>query len=291
MADQRGALFTVRSLLSAAVYPLQQAISSPVRWLDDIADQLASRQALIAENELLREEHKRLETRQLTFSSLEQENMRLRELLQSPVRVADRFLIAELLAVNVAPYSHVVVVNKGLQHGVYVGQPVLDAQGVVGQVLRVSPFSAEIMLISDPNHGIPVQVNRNGVRTIALGTGHSDRLVMPYLSGGADVEVGDLLVTSGLGGVFPAGYPVARVSVVSSQGGVFAKVSAIPTAQLDRIREVLLVWSDVTATPAASLSPTPGVSRTQESPANPKPPAAASAPVLPIQSGEDGEDE
>ncbi|MEY2701086.1 MAG: rod shape-determining protein MreC [Pseudomonadota bacterium] len=288
MADQRGKLTGLRAVLATAVYPLQQLISSPVRWLDDVAAQFASREALIAENARLRDEQKNLEARQLTFSSLQQENIRLRELLQSPVRIADRYLIAELLAINVAPYSHVFVVNRGAQQGVYVGQPVLDARGVVGQVLRVSPFSAEVMLISDPNHGIPVQVNRNGVRTIALGTGRSDRLVMPYLSGSADVEVGDLLVTSGLGGVFPAGYPVATVTAVSAQGGVFAKVSAQPVAPLDRIREVLLVWSDVTsgALPAHSPPDLPHAENQETVPVQ-----KVQLPSLPGQQGDEGEGE
>jgi rod shape-determining protein MreC len=152
-------------------------------------------------------------------------------------------LIAEVLSINVVPYEQRVVVNKGTRFGAHVGQPVFDASGVVGQVMRTTPHSAEVMLITDINHGIPVQVNRNGLRTVALGTGQIDRLVLPYLSGSADIQPGDLLVTSGMGGLFPQGYPVATVTDVSNQASPFGKVSATPTAKLDRLREVLLVWS------------------------------------------------
>jgi rod shape-determining protein MreC len=151
------------------------------------------------------------------------------------------------------PYEHIVVVNKGARFGVHVGQPVFDANGVVGQVLRVTPYNAEVMLITDPNHAIPVQVNRNGLRTLALGTGQTDRLALPYLSSNADIQVGDLLVTSGLGGVFPHGYPVATVTDVAPQKTAFAKISAAPVAQLDRNRELLLVWSDSRSVPRISV--------------------------------------
>jgi len=144
-------------------------------------------------------------------------------------------------------------VNKGTRFGVHPQQPVLDANGVVGQVVRALPLSSEIMLITDPNHAIPVQVNRNGLLTIAVGSGQLNRLVLPYLPNNADIQPGDLLITSGLGGTFPQGYPVAVVDEFTRQPNKsFAKITATPKAQLDRNRELLIVWSKSTPIPLTS---------------------------------------
>lgn len=234
---------SLRSTLAGAVYPLQQLVSSPTRAFRGIEEFFATQESLREENRAMREEIALLKTKLLKFASLEQENIRLRGLLDSSFKLGEQVLIAELLSVNVAQYEHVVVVNKGGRFGVYPGQPVMEANGVVGQTLRTTPMSADVMLITDPNHAIPVQVNRNGLRTIALGTGRIDKLSLPYLTSGADIRPGDLLVTSGMGGVFPQGYPVATVDDVTAQGSPFATVSATPLAHLDRIREVLMVWS------------------------------------------------
>jgi rod shape-determining protein MreC len=242
-AEQQALAPSLRSALAAAVYPLQQLVSSPTRAMRGIGESFVTHESLREENQAMREEITLLKTKLLKFASLEQENIRLRGLLDSSFKLGEQVLIAELLSVNVAQYEHVVAVNKGARFGVYPGQPVMDANGVVGQVLRVTPFSADVMLITDPNHAIPVQVNRNGLRTIALGTGQTDKLSLPYLTSNADIQPGDLLVTSGMGGVFPQGYPVATVDDVSAQSSPFAQVSATPVAHLDRIREVLMVWS------------------------------------------------
>jgi rod shape-determining protein MreC len=233
-----------RAPFAALVYPLQQIVSSPTQFVEDIAESLSDRAELVAETRKLREELMVLQSRQLKFEALEQENLRLRGLLDTSFKVGEQVLIAELLSINLVPYEHVVVVNKGGRFGVHPGQAVFDAKGVVGQVLRVTPQSSEVVLITDPSHAIPVQINRNGLRTIAQGTGQIDRLALPYLPSNADVKVGDLLVTSGLGGSFPAGYPVATVTGIAPEKSPFAKISAVPVAQLDRNREVLLVWSN-----------------------------------------------
>lgn len=243
--DQQGNLRFVRTPFTTAVYPIQALVSSPFGAARGFMDDWSSMEKLRTENEQLKEESLLLHTRLLKFDALEQENSRLRGLLESSFKIRDHVLIAELLSINLVPYEHVVVVNQGSNAGAHPGQAVCDANGMVGQVLRVTPFSAEVMLITDPSHAIPVQINRNGVRTIAVGTGQTDRLALPYLSGNADVQVGDLLVTSGLGGVFPRGYPVATVTAVAAQKSTFAKVSAAPVAKLDRNRELLLISSDV----------------------------------------------
>jgi rod shape-determining protein MreC len=162
-------------------------------------------------------------------------------------------LVAELLSVNIVPYEHLVVVNKGTRFGVHPQQPVLDSNGVVGQVFRALPFSSEIMLITDPNHAIPVQVNRNGLLTIAVGSGQLNRLLLPFLPSNADIRPGDLLITSGLGGTFPHGYPVAVVDEFTSQPSkAFSNITATPKALLDRNRELMIVWSKSTPVPLIS---------------------------------------
>jgi rod shape-determining protein MreC len=187
------------------------------------------------------------------LAALEMENARLRELLDSTERVGTRALIAEILAVDLDPYRQRFDLNRGLVDGVYVGQALLDAGGVVGQVVRVGPLTSEAVLITDADHAVPVSVNRNGVRTIAVGTGDSGRLRLPYLTNSADIEVGDLLVSSGLGGVFPAGYPVGRVTEIRARPDqAFAEVIAVPASKLDRDREVLLVWTAADDVPRAS---------------------------------------
>jgi rod shape-determining protein MreC len=157
-------------------------------------------------------------------------------------------LIAEIIRVDIDPFRHRVRINKGANHGVFKGQPVLDAFGIVGQVTEVDRYTAELILISDSAHATPVQVNRNGIRSIAVGTGDMGKLSLPFLTIEADVKVDDLLVSSGLDGVFPAGYPVARITKVERDPSqTFAVVEARPMAQLDRVREVLLLWFDANA--------------------------------------------
>ena len=165
-------------------------------------------------------------------------------MLEAKTSFTDRVRVAELMAVSGNPYRHSIVIDKGTRDGVYDGQSLIDDAGVVGQVIDAGLLSAQSVLISDPDHALPVEVNRNGLRTIAVGTGEYDRLDLPFLPNNADIEEGDLLVTSGLGGAFPAGYPVATVSSITRvPAAPFADVSATPAAALDQVREVMLVWS------------------------------------------------
>ncbi len=234
----------LRSTLSVLVYPLHYLASLPAALVHGVQGKLADEEQLRSQTRALHLENLQLKGRLQLFEALEAENMRLRDLLGSSFKVGDRVLIAELLAVDLDPYRQQVLVDKGSSSGIYLGQAVLDANAVMGQVIRVSPLSSTVLLITDPDHSLPVQVNRNGLRTVAVGTGFINRLALPHLPKNADIRVGDLLVTSGLGGHFPAGYPVARVSDVRvEQGKPFATVQAEPTARLDRTHEVLLVWS------------------------------------------------
>jgi rod shape-determining protein MreC len=257
MLDRRDQhLVRVREALSVVVYPVRMLVDLPFRTWDNLSTSLAEREALIAENERFRRERLETEGRLQRLEALEMENVRLRELLDSTNRIGSRALVAEILSVDLR-YRQRFELNRGFADGVFVGQALIDAQGVVGQVVRVGPLTSEAVLITDADHALPVSVNRNGLRTIALGTGDSGRLRLPYLTTNANIVVGDLLISSGLGGVFPAGYPVARVLEVRLRPDQsFAEVIAEPASALDREREVLLVWGPDEVPAAADTAET-----------------------------------
>lgn len=233
----------IRAGLAVLVYPLQYLVDLPFAVGGWASENLATRSSLLQENSELRDKQLTLQFRLQKFEALESENQRLRSLLQSSSRKWERVLIAELLQVDFDPFRQLVLLNKGAHDGVFEGHPLLDAYGVLGQVAHVSPLSSSAILITDPSHTVPVQVNRNGLRCLAAGTGESGLLEIPHLPNNADIEVGDLLVTSGLGLRFPPGYPVATVSnIVRDPTEPFATISATPLAHLKRTREVLLVW-------------------------------------------------
>ena len=233
----------IRAGLSVLVYPLQYIVNLPVNATEWVGESLTSREALQEENDRLTLHQTLYKAKLLKLQSLKAENIRLRELLQSSKKVSERVLIGELLAVDLEPFTRQIVINKGSRNEVYLGQPLMDAEGAMGQIVHLGPFSSTAMLITDPNHAIPVQINRNGLRAIALGTGAPDKLDIPYLPISADIAEGDLLTTSGLGGRFPPGYPVAMVTDVLKDPTLpYAIVSAMPTALLEQSREVLLVW-------------------------------------------------
>ena len=236
-------LETLRSVLSTLVYPIQIAVDLPIQAGNWMAEYFSSRHRLIAENARLREKQFLLDTRLAKLADLEAENRRLRNLLDSSAKVGERVLVAELLSVDMDPYSRRIVLNKGSRDGVKVGQSLIDSNGVMGQVVHVAPFSSNALLITDPGHALPVQNHRSGLRSLAVGTGPVNQLELAHLPNNADVRIGDVLVTSGLGGRFPAGYPVGRiVGIQRNRGRPFATVTVQPSARLERNREVLLVW-------------------------------------------------
>jgi rod shape-determining protein MreC len=233
----------VRSFLSVMAYPLHWLAAAPGRsyaWFDESSK---TRAELESDNVVLASENLRLKLRLQRFEWLEQENRRLRAASASTARIVDRTLLAEIMRVDLDPFRQRVLIGRGSRDGVFKGQAVLDAGGIFGQVSHVGPVSAELILISDSEHALPVQIMRNGLRTIAVGTGRPDELSLPYLSKNADIKVGDLLVSSGLGGVYPPGYPVARITDVSRVSNQpLLMVKAVPTGGLDRSPEVLLAW-------------------------------------------------
>jgi rod shape-determining protein MreC len=245
--DQRdNYLKIVRTTVDASVYPLRVVVDSPIsawRW---IVESTADRNELELENSRLHAERLLTNARLQKYAALEAENTRLRAMLEATPRGSDRIRVSEILSVSANPFRHVIVVDKGLRDGVFDGQAMVDASGVVGQVIEAGLLSSQGILISDPDHALPVEVNRNGLRTIAVGSGKFTQLDLPFLPNNSDIQVGDLLVTSGLGGAFPAGYPVAIVeSVERIPQEPFASVSATPSAALNQVREVMLIWPEI----------------------------------------------
>ncbi|MEW7865823.1 rod shape-determining protein MreC [Aeromonas diversa] len=246
VADSRFNAFEhVRVYLGSLVSPLQYLANAPGILLDSMSDQVQTRTDLIEQTKQQEQQLFTLRARLLQMDHLEHENQRLRELLGSPVQKESRKMVAELISVDSDPFSHQILINKGALDGVYNGQPVINDLGVIGQVLHVGSTTSRVLLITDSSHGLPVRVLRNDLRAIANGGGELDRLELRNLPRNTDIQVGDLLVTSGLGGRFPEGYPVATVTRADYvEGKPFAQVEAKPLVPLDRLRYMLLLWTD-----------------------------------------------
>jgi rod shape-determining protein MreC len=244
--DKRGGwLDTARYGLQAAVYPLQLAVNSPSAAWHWLEESFTTREKLQAEVDALRNKLRDQQLITMRHAALNQENATLRGLTTAMPEIIEKRLIGEVISVEVSSLRQRLLVNRGGQNGVYKGQPVITGDGVLGQVFRTGPFSSEIILITDAEHGLPVQVVRSGVRTIALGTGedHAIKLELPYVAQNLDVVVGDILVTSGLGQMFPFGLPVARVTKVERDPTKpLANIEAVPLAKVESDREVLFIW-------------------------------------------------
>lgn len=237
-------LQTVRYQLGFIIAPTQALAQLPNVLHSWFEESSANQQQLLIENKQLTARNLVLELKMQRLSALEAENVNLRELLNASEQIDGRVLVTSVIALDPDPFSQQVLINKGGEDGVFIGQPVLDAYGLLGQVIDVLPYSALVMMIADANHAIPVQVNRNGVRSIAVGTGALDELELTHVSTTADIVEGDLLVSSGLGERYPRGYPVATVTKVENvPGQSFAVVKAKPSAHLDRSRYLLLVFN------------------------------------------------
>lgn len=263
IADQRydqGGI--VRGWLTAAAYPAQRAVDAPFRAWNWLTDSFADRSRLRQEN-LEVTARLRLANLQLQrFAAIEEENRRLRDMRENSAGVAERVIVASILNVDLDPFRHRVLLDKGAADGVFKGQAVLDAEGIFGQVSKVNAQTSEVILISDAEHAIPVQASRSGLRTIAVGTGDARRLSLPFVTVESDLKPGDRLLSTGMGGVFPPGYPVAEITRVDRAAtATFALVEARPTAQLERDREVLLVWFKPLVPPEA---PSPAASEGQD---------------------------
>ena len=272
----------IRRFLSVVAYPVQIAVAGPFQGWDWFRESVSSRETLRADKARLEAELRLANFRLQRYEALEAESQRLRALRENTAGVANRFVIGDIMDLDIDAFRERVLVDKGARDGVFVGQAVLDSGGVFGQVARVGELTSEVILVSDGTHAIPVQVNRNGLRTIAVGTGDMTRLKLPYQSTSADVIAGDLLVTSGLGGGFPAGYPVGTITEVKRDPAQsLAEVEVRPAAALDRTREVMFVW--LTPEAAASSSTPPPASA--PAPASAPPPGRRTAAAPAQQTG------
>lgn len=240
---QSNSMVKARSLMETAVGGLYYLANSPRTVLDSVSDNFVDTGKLQIENKVLREQLREKNADLLLLDQLKVENQRLRLLLNSPLRTDEYKKIGEVLTAETDVYRQQIVINQGENDGAYVGQPVIDEKGVIGQIISVGAETSRVLLLTDVSHAIPVQVLRNDVRVIASGTGHSDELTLENVPRSVDIEKGDLLVTSGLGGRFPEGYPVAVVESVSKDGSrYFAMIKARPLASIERLRYVLLLW-------------------------------------------------
>jgi rod shape-determining protein MreC len=281
-------LETARDWLSTGLNPFYSVVQAPLDWWGWMSGSVADRTTLQEENARLQRDVRNLRVRLLQYDALSEENRRLRAIRSAAQGIAGRTLIAEIMQVSLDPFRHRVRINQGSENGVFKGQPVLDAFGIVGQVARVDRYGAEVILISDPEHATPVQINRNGVRSIAEGTGDMRKLSVASLTVEADIKVDDLLVSSGLDDIFPRGYPVARITKVErNPAAAFAIIEAKPLAQLDRAREVMLLWFERPGTEPGTQSPgqtgkgEAAGGKTVAAPAQPSvtPPASRPAPA------------
>jgi len=239
---------TTRVYLNSLVSPLQYLANLPGQLLNASASRFVSHERLFDDNAKLTHDAMVMNGQLQRLTFLQEENDRLRSLLNSPVQDNSRKVVAELMAVDNNPYSHQIVINKGAINGVYEGQPVLDDKGIVGQIMQVSSTNSRVLLIADVTHAIPVRVARNNVRLIVSGSGSLDELLIQHVAHSSDLKIGDILLSSGLGNIFPEGYPVATItSIIRDESRPFSQVRAKPIAQLDRLKYLLLLWSERTS--------------------------------------------
>ena len=282
LLDARGHhLQKIRAGLTVLLAPIQVVAAIPIRMGGAVMDFIRGDESLRTEAERLRSEQPILLARLQKYEAIEAENAHLRQLLGTSALVAERAVVAELLAVASEPFRRTLVIARGAKDGLYVGQPVIDAYGIRGQISEVGILQSTAILITDPGHAIPVQVNRNGLRAIAFGTGAPDTVSIRYLTASADIKQDDLLVSSGIGGGFPFGYPVAKVTkIVNNPNESFLDIVATPVAQLSHNKEVLLIW------PAKSAMPTEAKQAVeikkpveQKKPVEPRKPVATKKPL------------
>ena len=240
---QNSAVHRIRSSLSIVISPIQYIVSLPINITNNIIGDFISQQTLLKDNTHLKAQLSILNAKLQKQFAIESENKQLRALLQSSAHIGRKVSEAQLLAVASNPFARQIILNKGSNDGVFVGQPVLDAHGIMGQVVQITLLTSRVMLITDTQSAIPVQISRNGIRAIAVGNSHLGLLTLAHVTDTTDIKTNDILITSGLGQKYPFGYPVGRViSVQHKPGEQFANILVKPSAYLNRSRLVLLVW-------------------------------------------------
>lgn len=267
-------LDALRNTLSYLLYPVEYVVDLPIRLYYLSEEILSTKQDLLKENRELKDMQLQTRVQLQKLDILEKENQRLRVLLSATPKITEDHLIAEIIAVDVDPYRHFIILNKGSNDGVYRGQPIIDAHGIMGQIVYVNAMTSTAMLITDVSHAIPVQIDRTGLRSVAFGTGQTDFLDLRHIPHNADIRLGDKLISSGLGERFPRNYPVAIITKINRDTGeTFISVRAEPLAQLDTSREVLLVWTQ------HHEKPTPGLEQPIETAADMPAEEAAEKPA------------
>ena len=240
-------LSTLRSTISVATYPIEYLVGQlPSKIYSWSTESFSARKKLLSDNEELFAERMRLEVQLKKLPALEQENTRLRKLLSSVKYFKkERLLVAELLSIDLDPFRHRIVLNKGTRDEVYDGQPLLGAEGIIGQIDKTGRFNSIAILISDPNHAILGVIARSGQRSLVVGTGEIDKLELLHTTSTADIHIGDLVITSGLDNRYPTDYPIAEITNIQRVAGeTFTEVEAKPLVDLSKIREILLIWPD-----------------------------------------------
>lgn len=239
------------------MHPIFVVVDLPSNLYNWLTESTSDHASLLEQNQTLKSEALLLNAKLQKFQALETENTRLHSLLESSFKLGEQFISASLIKVNQNPNTQHIVIDKGSRFDLYVGQTALNEDGVIGQIIDVMPLTSSVMLISDPNHAIPIEINRTGLRTIASGNGRQNTLTLPYLPHNADIAIGDLLITSGLGGVFPKGYPVATITKLAPLAGeAFMYAEAETIAKIETTRDILLVWSKQEPIPLLSGAPT-----------------------------------
>lgn len=234
-------LSEIRQAFSVVIYPLQKLANVPAQ-IYDTASELFVSQHLTDENEYLKQRYLADRGQLQQLQALEAENIQLRKLLEATQRMESKAVMAEILHVPRDPFNHKVMLDKGSQSGIQQGQVVVDDAGVVGQITRNSPWLSEVTLITDRDHSVPVQVVRNGLRSVVSGTGKDGTLELRYVAVNTDIEEGDMLVTSGIDGVYPPGLPVAMVSKIERNPTyIFARVTCTPAAGVGSHRQLLIL--------------------------------------------------
>ena len=256
MAHQTNQLTRLKDGLSFVIHPVLVAVDLPNKLYTWLTESTSDHSELLENNRRLKSESLLLKVKLQKFEALETENTRLHSLLESSFKLGEQFISASLIKVNQNPNTTNIIIDKGSRFNLYEGQAALNEDGVLGQIINVHPLTSSIMLVTDPNHAIPIEINRTGLRTIASGNGIQNTLMLPYLPHNADIKIGDLLITSGLGGVFPKGYPVAIVTKLSPlQGEAFLHAEAQTMAKIESTRDILLVWSKQQPIPILSGEP------------------------------------
>lgn len=233
----------MRTTLSVILMPLQYVVSAPVQFVGKLSNMISSHDALVKENMQLKAQQLLLKVQVQRLLAIETENNHLKALMRSSAQIQGKVLVAQLLSVDTDPFVHQVILDKGTRDGVFIGQPVLDANGVMGKITQVGSSSSRVLLINDPHSGVPIQDTRNGIRGVAMGDNYTGKLRLVNVPQTADIRAGDTLMTSGLGQHYPEGYPVGKVfSVIKDPALQFATIIVEPNARLDKARQVLLVW-------------------------------------------------